>query len=358
MALDPESAKVKKILDACLKDNANRVCAECSQKRPLWASSNLGVFVCIRCSGIHRNLGVHISKVKSVSLDKWPVEQAEFMAKIGNAKANAFFEATLPANRKPTENDSTYVLENFIRDKYERRLWVKPAGATSSADKKAKKKKKKKADSSSESSSDSDSDSSDSSSSEDEETRRARQRKEAKEAKRKKEKEEAAAKEAQEKARAAAAAAAAAQQRQDSSDSDDEEKARKARKAAKKAKREAKEQKKSKSSSAAPAAAAPIVADFSNLSVSNGAAQDDGFGAFESSSTTHAQQPQQSSGGGGFDNFFDDNTTFQSGNAAANGAGSSSSNSLEQFADSAFGQPAAPKVPSQKATQRDRKSVV
>ena len=40
-----------------------------------WASWNLGVFLCIRCAGIHRNLGVHISRVKSVNLDQWTGEQ-------------------------------------------------------------------------------------------------------------------------------------------------------------------------------------------------------------------------------------------------------------------------------------------
>jgi len=42
---------------------------------PRWASWNLGVFLCIRCAGIHRNLGVHVSKVKSVNLDSWTPEQ-------------------------------------------------------------------------------------------------------------------------------------------------------------------------------------------------------------------------------------------------------------------------------------------
>ena len=44
---------------------------------PRWASWNLGVFICIRCAGIHRNLGVHISRVKSVNLDSWTQEQIE-----------------------------------------------------------------------------------------------------------------------------------------------------------------------------------------------------------------------------------------------------------------------------------------
>lgn len=42
---------------------------------PRWASWNIGVFLCIRCAGIHRNLGVHISKVKSINLDSWTPEQ-------------------------------------------------------------------------------------------------------------------------------------------------------------------------------------------------------------------------------------------------------------------------------------------
>lgn len=46
---------------------------------PRWASWNLGVFICIRCAGIHRNLGVHISRVKSVNLDQWTSEQIQVL---------------------------------------------------------------------------------------------------------------------------------------------------------------------------------------------------------------------------------------------------------------------------------------
>jgi hypothetical protein len=42
-----------------------------------WASWNIGVFLCIRCGGLHRSLGTHISKVKSVTLDKWTDDQIE-----------------------------------------------------------------------------------------------------------------------------------------------------------------------------------------------------------------------------------------------------------------------------------------
>ena len=50
--------------------NAN--CADCDAPNPDWASLNLGVLVCIECSGIHRNLGSHISRVRSLDLDEWP----------------------------------------------------------------------------------------------------------------------------------------------------------------------------------------------------------------------------------------------------------------------------------------------
>lgn len=55
----------------------NDECADCKAKNPEWACTNLGVIVCIECSGIHRSLGVHVSKVRSVVLDKWEPEAIE-----------------------------------------------------------------------------------------------------------------------------------------------------------------------------------------------------------------------------------------------------------------------------------------
>ena len=52
----------------------NDKCADCGSKKPKWASINLGIMLCIECSGIHRSLGVHISKVRSVTLDDWDAE--------------------------------------------------------------------------------------------------------------------------------------------------------------------------------------------------------------------------------------------------------------------------------------------
>ena len=67
--------KYQAILNSMLREEENKYCADCDSKGPRWASWNLGIFLCIRCAGIHRKLGVHITKVKSINLDQWTAEQ-------------------------------------------------------------------------------------------------------------------------------------------------------------------------------------------------------------------------------------------------------------------------------------------
>nr|XP_013998681.1 unnamed protein product [Salmo salar] len=84
------------VLTSLLSLEENKFCADCESKGPRWASWNLGIFICIRCAGIHRNLGVHISRVKSVNLDQWTQEQIQCVQEMGNAKARRLYEAFLP----------------------------------------------------------------------------------------------------------------------------------------------------------------------------------------------------------------------------------------------------------------------
>jgi len=121
---------LKKRLDSLLKLPENHVCADCPTKQPRWASSKLGVFICIDCSGIHRNLGTHISFVRSVNLDSWTIEQVEKMEQWGNARAKAYFEAEVPPNyQRPLEGADVRAIQRWIRDKYETRRFVPRDGS-------------------------------------------------------------------------------------------------------------------------------------------------------------------------------------------------------------------------------------
>ncbi|KAG0378432.1 hypothetical protein BGX24_003881, partial [Mortierella sp. AD032] len=122
-------------------DLSNTVCAECGAKNPDWCVINLGILVCIECSGIHRSLGTHISKVRSFTLDtnSYTRDLVEFIRSVGNSISNQIWEANLisdtnyninsskagaTAFRKPVVNDTREYKVSFIRKKYVERAFV------------------------------------------------------------------------------------------------------------------------------------------------------------------------------------------------------------------------------------------
>jgi len=113
-----------KVITKLLKKPENRLCADCKRPSPSWASINLGVFVCINCSGCHREIGVHVTKIKSINLDLWPKKVLKNFKKINNEIANKYWEYKLKHfDFKSIQNDM-YKLIDFIRDKYERKKWI------------------------------------------------------------------------------------------------------------------------------------------------------------------------------------------------------------------------------------------
>ena len=112
------------IINKLLKKPENRYCADCKRNSPSWASINLGVFICINCSGCHREIGVHVTKIKSVNLDVWAEDTLKYFQKINNEIANEYWEYKLKKfDFKSIQNDN-YKLIKFIRDKYEFKKWV------------------------------------------------------------------------------------------------------------------------------------------------------------------------------------------------------------------------------------------
>ncbi|XP_059425824.1 arf-GAP with coiled-coil, ANK repeat and PH domain-containing protein 2-like isoform X2 [Carassius carassius] len=121
------SLKGESALQRVMVIGGNSVCCDCGQPEPCWASINLGITLCIQCSGIHRSLGVHFSKVRSLTLDTWEPELLKLMCELGNGVINQIYEARREelGARKPQPGDPRHEVEAYIKAKYVDRRFVR-----------------------------------------------------------------------------------------------------------------------------------------------------------------------------------------------------------------------------------------
>ncbi|WCJ26734.1 ARF-GAP domain 1 [Euphorbia peplus] len=150
LRISQQRFSIEKPIDVLQRVCGNDKCADCGALEPDWASLNLGVLVCIECSGVHRNLGVHISKVRSLTLDVkvWEPSVITLFQSLGNTFANSVWEELLQSRStfqvdlmatgpyksdksqlhfvgKPSPADSISVKEKFIHAKYADKQFIR-----------------------------------------------------------------------------------------------------------------------------------------------------------------------------------------------------------------------------------------
>uniref|UniRef100_A0AAR2LX60 Arf-GAP with coiled-coil, ANK repeat and PH domain-containing protein n=1 Tax=Pygocentrus nattereri TaxID=42514 RepID=A0AAR2LX60_PYGNA len=121
------SGRAESILQRVQCLPGNELCCDCGQADPRWASINLGILLCIECSGIHRSLGVHCSKVRSLTLDSWEPELLKLMCELGNSVINHIYEGTCEEQgvKKPGPNSPRQEKEAWIKAKYVEKKFLK-----------------------------------------------------------------------------------------------------------------------------------------------------------------------------------------------------------------------------------------
>ncbi|XP_062371791.1 arf-GAP with coiled-coil, ANK repeat and PH domain-containing protein 1 [Sardina pilchardus] len=122
---EPEGSSCK-ALEEVQAIQGNGHCCDCGEPGPDWASINLGITLCIVCSGIHRSLGVHFSKVRSLTLDSWEPELIRLMCELGNSAINRIYEARIDeiTIKKPHPSSPRQDKESWIRSKYVEKKFI------------------------------------------------------------------------------------------------------------------------------------------------------------------------------------------------------------------------------------------
>uniref|UniRef100_A0A4W2INK1 ArfGAP with SH3 domain, ankyrin repeat and PH domain 1 n=1 Tax=Bos indicus x Bos taurus TaxID=30522 RepID=A0A4W2INK1_BOBOX len=124
----------KAIIEDVQRLPGNDVCCDCGSAEPTWLSTNLGILTCIECSGIHREMGVHISRIQSLELDKLGTSELLLAKNVGNNSFNDIMEANLPSpSPKPTPSSDMTVRKEYITAKYVDHRFSRKTCSSSSA---------------------------------------------------------------------------------------------------------------------------------------------------------------------------------------------------------------------------------
>ncbi|XP_012578401.1 PREDICTED: arf-GAP with SH3 domain, ANK repeat and PH domain-containing protein 1 isoform X6 [Condylura cristata] len=124
----------KAIIEDVQRLPGNDVCCDCGSSEPTWLSTNLGILTCIECSGIHREMGVHVSRIQSLELDKLGTSELLLAKNVGNNSFNDIMEANLPSpSPKPTPSSDMTVRKEYITAKYVDHRFSRKTCSSSSA---------------------------------------------------------------------------------------------------------------------------------------------------------------------------------------------------------------------------------
>ncbi|XP_059419519.1 arf-GAP with SH3 domain, ANK repeat and PH domain-containing protein 1-like isoform X2 [Carassius carassius] len=124
----------KAIIEDVLRMPGNEVCCDCDAPEPKWLSTNLGILTCIECSGIHREMGVHISRIQSMELDKLGSSELLLAKNVGNSSFNEILEGNLPSpSPKPTPSSDMTERKEYINAKYVEHRFARSTATTATA---------------------------------------------------------------------------------------------------------------------------------------------------------------------------------------------------------------------------------